>query len=432
MRLELKISRVAFECAGKSDPRHGGVDLGGARRDLPARCVRRRRQNPGDALGHDGQLGTKQRRHALPHILELARPGRLTGEIELGGNSCDRFVQSRQRLVDGGRPSGSKRDAQLHRKILQILQNQFHGRRIWILGDAQCAVGSRRRDRQTDELPGRVEPVGQDDKGIEPGVGLIQMERVKRAADLQRRFLAKDREVRGKPCGRRLQRVAHPENAQHLLQIIERTRWPTVGNQTIAQRVSSRHHRVRLPDQLEDSVLEIAHQLQRSRHVAGQHRALGLFRIGGRLARHHVATQPRPDRRQGRACDAAAPQPERHVIDQERLHRNEEEARRARGARRIVLGTAHDPPQLVQHLVGAQHLFAVKPPAVELDQQVGPLIGRQRMEVLDNTIDGQFEADHWARSTPLAPVDRRPRLWIRNSEMVERARDPEPTLRNRH
>ena len=131
--------------------------------------------------------------------------------------------------------------------------------------------------------------------------------------------------------------------------------------------------------------------------IVGEQRAIDV--LGQRLGfgRHQIAADPAPDRLERQPRDAADALVVGGRVDQERLERHEEQARRVADARHALRLDADGAPQFLQHQFAAGHVVAAQLGALELCDQQRPRFRLEVAEIFPQPVDGLPVARHRTR-----------------------------------
>ena len=142
--------------------------------------------------------------------------------------------------------------------------------------------------------------------------------------------------------------------------------------------------------------LERMHQRVRRVGLAARKRAGHVIAIGLGFGRHEIARDPRPDRIERRARDAARRLAVGLRVGEERFERLEECARRRADAWRIrvLAGVAHRGAHLLQQHVAAGDLVAAQHGALELRHEQCSCPGRKLSQELPQPIKRQGARGH--------------------------------------
>ena len=142
------------------------------------------------------------------------------------------------------------------------------------------------------------------------------------------------------------------------------------------------------PHAQDGALVQRAHQLIGLGLVVGEQSPIDI--VGQRLGfgRHQIAADPTPDRLERKPRDAPDALVVGGSVDQERLERHEEQARRVADARHALRLDANGTPQLLQHQLAAGHVVAAQLGALELCDQQCPRFRLEIPEIFPQPFDG--------------------------------------------
>jgi len=136
------------------------------------------------------------------------------------------------------------------------------------------------------------------------------------------------------------------------------------------------------------AIMERAGQLIGPGPVVGEQRVVDVLAQRLDFGPHQIAADPGPDRLERSPRDAADPPVVGRSVDQERLERLEEQARRIADARRLLRLGPDRAPQLLQHQLATGHVVAAQLGALELRDQHGAGFQLKTPEIFPQPFDG--------------------------------------------
>ncbi len=208
----------------------------------------------------------------------------------------------------------------------------------------------------------------------------------------------------GQPLGEVGERVADFEHMQEHCDIVGRPRRADLDGEPALRLVVGADRGKGLPHAQDGALVQRADQLIGLGLVGGEKCAIDILaqRLG--FGRDQIAADPAPDRLERKPRDAPDPLVVGGSVDQERLERHEEQARRVADARHALRLGADGAPQFLQHQLAAGHVVAAQLGALELCDQHCPRFRLEIPEIFPQPFDGLPVARHHTRlwrATPL-------------------------------
>jgi hypothetical protein len=325
---------------------------------------------------------------------ELARPGRVGGEIDFGAHAAHGVVDIFQQRRDCDTTAAFEIGGELSDHALNFSEHDGHAQSVGGLRDARGGIASGGVCRKPDQLPGCGELVHHQDQCIGEDFRAATERGIKQRLDAFQRRAREGLDVLRHLPAKRCEAVANREPAGDDSHIFERVRRadlkgkPPPGFIVVLDRLQHLTHARHC------AILEFVGDLRRSGGIVGDECVFNQVGIRFRFRLHDEITNPLPNRIEGSARDAAVVLMLGRVVDQKRFERLEEQAGRIADACNAPAGFAQTAAQFIEHQLGACGIVTAQQAALKLGDQQSARLRLEFNQVLPQPFDGQTLAQH--------------------------------------
>ena len=304
------------------------------------------------------------------------------------------------------RLAGSERGAQFADRAFHLAEHDRDRHRIGRFGNARGNVALGDTGGETNELPRRRKPAHQQHETVADDVGFarrVAAERLRRTRGIDMHLGLLDHlalegaHIVRQPLGQVGECVADFEHMQERCDVVGRPRRADLNGKPALRLLIGADRGKSFPHAQDGALVQRADQLIGLGLIVGEQGAIDVLgqRLG--LGRNQVAADPAPDRLERKPRDAPDALVVGGSVDQERLERHEEQARRVADARHALRLGADGAPQLVEHQFAAGHIVAAQLGALELCNQHRPRFRLEVPEIFPQPFDGLPVARHRTR-----------------------------------